>query len=129
MSKITQITIPVLNETTGALTDQTFDIGGGDFDPTITSPADGQILKYDAALGAWVNAGLTARTTSIGSASAGTAIPADDITAWTTNTPTAVSVDNEKLIITAGTAASLSYTAKSIPNISVSNKTVVTGIS
>lgn len=58
MSKLSQITIPVLNETTGVVTDQTFDIGGGDFDPTITSPADGQILKYDAALGAWVNGGL-----------------------------------------------------------------------
>lgn len=96
-------------------------------------------------------------TSSIGSASAGTAIPADDITAWTTNTPTAVTkqtviktltsttltVNNGNLIIpesiltaftsgdsvsvTAGTAASLSYTAKSIPNISVTSKTVVTG--
>ena len=47
----------------------------------------------------------------------GTAIPADDITAWTTNTPTAFSVSGEKLSITSGTAASLSYTAKSIPNV------------
>ena len=31
--------------------------------------------------------------------------------------------------VTPGTAASLSYTAKSIPNISVSSKTVVTGLS
>ena len=37
---------------------------------------------------------------NIGSASAGTAIPADDITAWTTNTPTTIS-----------------YTARSIPNV------------
>lgn len=42
----------------------------------------------------------------------GTAIPADNITAWTTNTPTTIS-----------------YTARSIPNISVSSKTVATGIS
>ncbi len=96
-----------------------------------------------------------ASTVSIGSASAGTVIPADDITAWTTNTPTAVTpatvvtsasgatatVTNGVLSITngsfgtgpaatvtAGTAASLSYTAKSIPNISVTSKTVVTGI-
>lgn len=56
--------------------------------------------------------------TSVGSApTLGTAIPADDITAWTTNTPTAFSVSGEKLIITSGTAASLSYTAKSIPNV------------
>ena len=76
-------------------------------------------------------------TTTVGSASAGTAIPADDITAWTANTPTAVtmpqfSVNGDTLNIvngsvTPGTAASLSYTAKSIPNISVTDKTVVTG--
>ena len=47
----------------------------------------------------------------------GTAIPADDITAWTTNTPTTFTVSGEKLVITPGTAASLSYTAKSIPNV------------
>ena len=101
------------------------------------------------------NTTYSASTVSIGSASTGTAIPADDITAWTTNTPTAVtpatvvtsasgataSVSNGVLSITngsfgtgpaatvtAGTAASLSYTAKSIPNISVSSQTVVTGI-
>lgn len=56
--------------------------------------------------------------TSVGSApTLGTAISADDITAWTTNTPTTFSVSGEKLIITSGTAASLSYTAKSIPNV------------
>ena len=130
-------------------------------------------------------------TTSVGSASAGTAIPADDITAWTTNTPTevvkktvvtggtttAITPVTSKTVVTSasgatasysagvltitngsfgtgasvtsgttvnaytslttgdsvevtpGTAASLSYTAKSIPNISVSSKTVVTGLS
>ena len=47
----------------------------------------------------------------------GTAIPADDITSWTTNIPTTFSVSGEKLSITSGTAASLSYTAKSIPNV------------
>lgn len=47
----------------------------------------------------------------------GTAISADDITAWTTNTPTSFVISGEKLTITAGTAASLSYTAKSIPNV------------
>ena len=56
--------------------------------------------------------------TSVGSApTLGTAIPADDITAWTTNTPTSFSVSGEKLIITSGTAATLNYTAKSIPNV------------
>lgn len=83
----------------------------------------------------------------------GTAIPADDITGWTANTPTAVTPNtvvsgvnavqitydstNERVIfpeyvlnggegqvtngasatVTAGTAASLSYSAKSIPNV------------
>ena len=101
------------------------------------------------------NTTYTASTTSIGSASAGTAIPADDITAWTTNTPTAVTkktvvtgasgataayangiltitngsfTTGDSVTVTAGTAASLSYTAKSIPNISVTSKTVATGI-
>lgn len=70
--------------------------------------------------------------TSVGSApTLGTAIAADDITAWTTNTPTAVVLptfemgtgsNSETLIIgagsvTAGKAASLSYTSRSIPNV------------
>lgn len=56
--------------------------------------------------------------TSTGSApTLGTPIPADDITAWTTNTPTAFEIIGEKLKITAGKAATLSYTAKSIPNV------------
>lgn len=136
------------------------------------------------------NTTYTASTTSIGSASTGTAISADDITAWTTNTPTVVtpatvvtggttasitpvtkktvvtsasgataavsngvltltngsfdtgdSVTNGTAVtvykdlttgpaatVTAGTAASLSYTSKTIPNISVTSKDVVTGI-
>lgn len=60
--------------------------------------------------------------TSVGSApTLGTAIPADDITAWTTNTPTAVTFNVEgtqlQIGVTNGVAASLSYTAKSIPNV------------
>lgn len=47
----------------------------------------------------------------------GTAIPADDITSWTTNTPTNFTISGEKLSITPGSAASLSYTEKSIPNV------------
>ena len=74
------------------------------------------------------NTTYTASTTSIGSASAGTAIPADDITAWSAGTATSASVSQGVLTITNGTAPSLSYTAKSIPNITVSSKTVVTGI-
>lgn len=47
----------------------------------------------------------------------GTAIAADDITGWTTNTPTAASVSKGVLTITAGSAATLNYTARSIPNV------------
>ncbi len=74
---------------------------------------------------------ISASTTSIGSASTGTAIPADDITAWSAGSvPTLTyDADEEGIIFTAGTAPSLSYTAKSIPNVSVTNKTVATGIS
>lgn len=67
-------------------------------------------------------------TSSIGSASAGTTIPADDITAWSTGVLPSASYDNETetLEFTFGTLPSLSYTAKSIPNISVTTKTVYT---
>lgn len=76
-------------------------------------------------------------TTTVGSASAGSPISADEITGWTANTPTAVTlptcyVQDEVLIftagdVTAGTAATLTHTQKSIPNISVDSVTVVTG--
>lgn len=79
----------------------------------------------------------TATTTSIGSASAGTAISADDITAWSAgtvptlgtaisadditawsaNTPTSCAISQGVLTFTAGSAASLSYTSRSIPNV------------
>lgn len=67
-------------------------------------------------------------TIEVGSASAGTAIPADDITAWSTGVLPSASYDNETetLEFTFGTLPSLSYTAKSIPNISVTTKTVYT---
>ena len=74
------------------------------------------------------NTTYTASTTSVGSASAGTAIAADDITAWSAGTMTSASYSKGVLTITNGSAPSLSYTARSIPNISVSSKTVVTGI-
>ena len=111
--------------------------------------------------------GINKTTASIGSASAGTAIaadditawsagtvptlgtaiPADDITAWSAGTAASASYADGVLTITNGTAPSLSYTAKSIPNvtnvgtapslsytarsipnISVTSKTVVTDV-
>jgi len=73
---------------------------------------------------------IVASTISIGSASTGTAIPADDITAWSAGSVPTLTYDSteEGIIFTAGSAPSLSYTAKTIPNITVSNKTVVTGV-
>lgn len=60
-------------------------------------------------------------TLSIGSASAGTAIPADDITAWTTNTPTSVTYEAATATYisawSAGSAPSLKWVARSIPNV------------
>lgn len=126
------------------------------------------------------NTTYTANTKNIGSASTGTAISADDITAWTTNTPTVVTkktvvtggtttdVPNiskktvvtaatyangiltistgdsvtvgtpikaytgfntgDSVDVTAGTAATLTYQSRTIPNISVTSESVVTGI-
>ena len=92
-------------------------------------------------------------TVNVGSASnwdagtlptTGTAISADDITAWTTNTattPMSFSFSGITLTLTAGskgTAASLSYTSRSIPNVTgvgtlpkltVTSTSVVNGVS
>ena len=69
--------------------------------------------------------GYTIGTTSVGSASTGTAITADDITSWTTNTPTAVT---KKTVVTSATFNTVvtGGSKTSIPNIS--KKTVVTGV-
>ena len=113
------------------------------------------------------NTTYTASTISIGSASTGTAIaadditawdpgstptlgtsiPADDITAWSAGSLPTATVANGVLtfsmgslpslsytaksipnVTTVGSVPSLSYTARSIPNISVTSKTVATGI-
>lgn len=47
----------------------------------------------------------------------GTAIAADDITAWSAGTAASASVASGILTLTNGTAPSLSYTARSIPNV------------
>lgn len=47
----------------------------------------------------------------------GTAIPADDITSWSAGTATTATVTSGVLVISAGTVPSLSYTSKSIPNV------------
>lgn len=70
----------------------------------------------------------TATTDTVGSASAGTAITADDITAWSAGTLPSATVSGENLTLNFGSLPSLTYTEKTIPNISVSSKTVATGI-
>ena len=72
----------------------------------------------------------TATTGSVGSASAGTDIDADEIDSWNAGTLPSASVDDQEVLtLTFGSLPSLSYTEKSIPNISVTSATVVTGIS
>lgn len=97
-------------------------IGQGD---TATFIYDGtyfQLISLDRTL-------AKATTTSVGSATEGTAIDADDITSWSAGTAASVTVSGETATFTNGTAPALNYTAKTIPNISVSSETVVTGIS
>ncbi|MBQ6480518.1 MAG: hypothetical protein IJI45_05325 [Anaerolineaceae bacterium] len=67
-------------------------------------------------------------TVSVGSASAGTAIAADDITAWSAGTLPSISVNNGVIKLGKGSVPALSYTARSIPNISVRDVSVVAGI-
>ena len=111
-------------------------------DHSITTPTGGTSRTTDVTLN---TATVLSSVKSAGAVpTLGTAIPADDITAWTTNTPTAVTKKTvvtsasgaiaayangvltitdgsfstgDSVSVTAGTAASLSYTAKSIPNI------------
>lgn len=93
-----------------------------DYDTDVTNkPTLGALAAKDS---------VTASTDSVGSATAGTAISADDITDWSAGTlPGAVYDDaTETLEISFGSLPSLSYTSRSIPNISVTSKTVVTGI-
>ena len=97
----------------------------------------GQFLKknsgtsYDASWADVVIPEYSAAKENIGSASAGTAIAADDITSWNAGTLPAATVDaeNEMLVLSDGILPSLGYTARTIPNISVTQKSVVTGIS
>lgn len=70
----------------------------------------------------------TATNENIGSAAAGTAIAADDITSWSAGTLPAASVANGVLTLSDGTLPDLKYTARSIPNISVTQKSVVTAV-
>ena len=115
------------------------------------SPGNSYKFSVDSASFKFSVESANATTDTVGSASLGTAIPADDITAWSAGTVPSLTVTSTSVVTSAtvsgttltlgtgtvgsasgwsaGTAPSLSYTAKSIPNVSVTNKTVVTGIS
>lgn len=102
----------------------------------ITTNAEGHVTAATAVAKADItalgipdnNTTYTANNENIGSASAGTAISADDITDWDAGTMFSASASEGVVTFSAGTAPSLSYTAKSIPNISVTTKSVTTSI-
>ena len=142
------------NKTTITVTDKdgttTAEVLDGEGSGDVMGPnsaTDSQIAVFDGATGkaikdsgftigtsvpanaVFTDTTYTETTDSVGSATAGTDIDADDITAWDAGTlPTATVDDQEVLTLTFGSLPSLSYSAKTIPNISVSSKTVVTAI-
>lgn len=85
-----------------------------DADSNVTFPAKVNASSYNLA------------TTTVGSASAGTAIAADDITAWTTNTPTAVT---KKTVVTSATFNTVVTGGSTTSITPVTKKTVVTSAS
>lgn len=101
--------------------------------------SSGQYLKYSAdGTAAWASPS----TTSVGSASAGTAIAADDITDWSAGSVptlgTPISADditgwNAGSVPTLGTAIAAdditAWNAGSVPKLTITNQTVVTGTS
>lgn len=62
---------------------------------------------------------------TISTAQRGSDIAVDDITAWSAGTATSASISDGELTITNGTAPSLSYTAKNVPNLSTKKVQVV----
>ena len=135
-----QASAQITYDLAGSLTNHTFDVtlndsGGGSDTATLELAAGANVTLTDndnRVTIAATDTKYTASTATIGSASAGTAIPADDITSWDAGTLPALtmSVSGECLSFgwSAGAIPALAYTAKSIPNISVSSKTVVTAV-
>ena len=62
---------------------------------------------------------------SVGSASLGTAIDADDITNWDDGSASSATVSGGILTLTNSVVPTLSYTAKTIPNVSVTSTDVI----
>ena len=73
-------------------------------------------------LGAAITASYVTAWSAGSAPTLGTAIAADDITAWNAGSATVASVAQGVLTITTGTVPSLSYTARSIPNVTNAGK-------
>ena len=70
----------------------------------------------------------TLSTDTIKKPTAGTAIPADDITAWTTNTPTTINYTARSIpnVTNVGSIPTLDYSTNTIPNVtSVGSRTTI----
>ena len=98
--------------------------GGGGSDIS-GSGTVGSIAKFT---GTHTIGDATLSTVSVGSATEGTPLEASNVTDWTPDTPTSCAISQGVLTFSAGAPASLSYDAQSIPNISVTSETVVSGI-
>lgn len=90
--------------------------------PTLGDPITATVITdVDAGSAPTLGTPITASNITDWSAGSvptlGTAIPADDITGWSAGSAASFSVSNGVLTITPGTAPSLSYTPKSIPNV------------
>lgn len=94
--------------------------------PQITN-TDGY-LKGDGTWSVPPGASYDVTKGTVGSATAGTAINTSVISTWDAGSSTAVNVQNGVLNITTGTAPSLTYSAVSVPNISVTSTSVVTDV-
>lgn len=122
-----------LRVTDGILTDtiqtKTIKIPTASGGSTYGAGTSGQVVKSNGTSAYWANdTTYTAQTTSVGSAATGTVISADDITSWSAGTLPTATITGENLTLNFGTLPTLEYTAKTIPNITVTSKTVVTGI-
>lgn len=121
--------LQTLPDATSSTTYETYNSG----DVVLVGDKEYVYKKGDTAINSeWILLGdegsyaLKSNTVSVGSASSwnagttptlGTAIDADEITNWNANVPTGATVASGTLIITPGTAAALSYTGKTIPNV------------
>ena len=70
----------------------------------------------------------TITTENIGSASVGNLIAIDDILGWSAGTASKAIVDDGVLVLSNSTVPSLEYTSRTIPDISVTTKQVVTNV-